>query len=91
MKGEMKRKDLLERIENKKLQTKISDALKILPRNKIILLEQQEEKERQILLEETKMVLWKRWRQKKGRRSKEIGNERTENASLALKLEKIRT
>ena len=66
-KAENKKNDLLIRIEKRKLQRRISDALKSQARNRIILLVRQEEKERQILLEETKLVLWRKWRQKKGR------------------------
>ena len=56
--------------------------------NKKIILELEEQKEREMMMEEAKNELWRRWRQKKGRKIKEWKDIGT-NESLEKKLEKI--
>ena len=51
------------------LQAKISDCWKRLPQTRQKVLELEEERERRLLLKEAKEELWKRWRQRKGRKA----------------------
>ena len=53
----------------KTIQLKISESLKRLPETRKKAIEAEEEKERRLLLKEAKEELWKRWRQKKGRKA----------------------
>ena len=90
-----KRERTLNRLEAKKLQTKITETLKELPRNRRILLEGEMEKERRMTLREAKQEVWKKWRQSKGRRKNnpktinKKNNKNNTNEELEAKLEKI--
>ena len=65
--AEKKSKEAKEDWNRKQTQMKITEAMKILPKEKQILIENEEEKRNRILLKEAKEELWKRWRQRKGR------------------------
>ena len=48
----------------------MTESLKILPKNQRIIIEREEEKERLMLLQEAKVELWRKWRQRRGRTPK---------------------
>ena len=62
----------------------------ILPKNRQILLQREQEREKRILLQETKKELWKRWRQKKGRGMREP-TKTTDLENMEDKLRRIET
>ena len=87
-----KKEETPERIENKKLQRKITDTLGELPRNKRIILERELDRERRMTLKEAKEELWKKWRQSKGKRkSNPKYTKKTRNETLEEQLDKIET
>ena len=65
-----KKEKTLNNINNKKKQTKITEMLNSLPENRRILAEKEAEKERILSLKEAKLELWRRWRHKKGKKSR---------------------
>ena len=85
--GKAKKKIQVEKKEKETIQRKITENLAILPKNRQILLQREEERERRILLQETKKELWKRWRQRKGRGMRDQTRDDKEN--LEDKLKKI--
>ena len=85
--GLAKKRVLQEKIEKDKIQTKITENLVQLPKNRQILMQREEERERRILIQETKKALWKRWRQRKGRGEKLTTGGDKEN--LGEKLSKV--
>ena len=89
--AEIKRNTLTEKLEKRKLQTKITETLQELPQNRRILVEREKERERKLLLQEAKLELWKKWRQKKGRGKvpKITQMKEQEKESLTRELEKI--
>ena len=56
----------------KKIQTKITETLLKIPSNRQKIIREEEERERKLLLEEAKDEIWKRWRQNKGRKNKNM-------------------
>ena len=54
-----KKECTMEKLETRKLQTKITETLKEFPRNRRILLERELEKERRMTLKEAKEEIWK--------------------------------
>ena len=85
--SEGQKKLLVEKREKETIQRKITENLALLPKNRQILLQREEEKERKMLLQETKKELWKRWRQRKGRGMRDP--VRDDKATLEQKLNKI--
>ena len=75
-------------MKRRDMQTKITQRLQIIPRNRQILLEKQMEKERLMYLKEAKEEIWKRWRQTKGRRGTNPHRNK-DGRGLDEKLEKI--
>ena len=58
-KGKIKSKQIKEREEKRKIQSMITDMLIKLPENERKLCKRREEKERLLLLQDTKQELWK--------------------------------
>ena len=84
-----KKKAALEKHHRKELQTKITTQLKLIPKNRRILLEREIEKERIWNLKEAKLELWRRWRQRKGRIPGQKSKKDLEVEDLETKLKKI--
>ena len=87
--GQAKKEALLEKREKEKIQLKITQNLALLPKNRQILLQREEEREKRMLLQETKKDMWRRWRQKKGRGTKETQGRQDPRESQEEKLLKI--
>merc|ERR1712208_112710 len=90
IRAENKRKDTMEKLEKKQIQSRITSQLKLIPENRRKILEMEIERERIMILKEAKEELWKKWSQKKGRnqyRKQPKGEE--EKADLERKLERI--
>ena len=85
--GSAKKREIQEKRARETIQTKITESPAKLPRNRQILIQMEEEKERRILLQETKKAVWKRWRQRKGRGEKPL--TKGDRETLEEKLEKI--
>ena len=85
--AETQRSKVLENVERGKKQQKITENLARLPENKKVLVEMELEKERRLILKEAREEVWKKWRQKKGRKS--TNPHRNKDASsLDKKLER---
>ena len=86
--AEHQKGELLEKLDVKKKQQKITEALEKIPDNRMIMLERELERERRINLKEAKEEVWKRWRLTKGRR-KTNPHKNLDKSNLDKKLEKI--
>ena len=75
-------------MESKRKQTKITENLEKLPRNRRIMLEREMERERRLNLQEAKEEVWKKWRQCKGRRKTNPQKNR-DRGNLDEKLKKV--
>ena len=76
--------------EKRKVQTKITECWARLPEVRRKNVEAAEDRERRLLLKEAKEELWKRWRQKKGRKIKKPGELRdNERRNMEKRLERI--
>ena len=87
-KARKKREEFQEGMKRREIQTRITENLKILPKNKQILLEKQVNKEMLMCLKEAKEEIWKKWRQRKGRGLKNPGGKLKEY-TLEMKLARI--
>ena len=71
------------------IQLKISESLKRLPEVKKKAIEAEEERERRLMLKEAKEELWKRWRQRKGRKTDHPEVKDKEMERMEYKLARI--
>ena len=62
-----KKEKMLEKIKTKEIQTKITDNLNLIPKNRKILVEARIEKERLLDIKEAREKIWKKWRHNKGK------------------------
>ena len=62
---------MMEKIEQKKLQMKITDALKQLPENRRKIIAKEEEKEQRMMMKEAKQELWRKWRNRNEKKQEE--------------------
>ena len=67
--AEIQKQKYMEKERKNNIQMRITQSLGELPENKRILLDREMEKERRLLMKEAKEEIWKKWRQKKGRKS----------------------
>ena len=65
----IQKKETMDKIQVKRIQTKITEKMKEFPGNLRIITERGADKERRLLLAEAKEEIWKRLRQNKGRKN----------------------